>query len=229
MEQRETMPTVRIQNEREEDYRAVEEMTRKAFWNINEPGCSEHYLAHILRRHGDFIPELDFVAKTPEGTVVGNVMYTRAKLTDEKGAEMTILTFGPISVHPAYQRKGIGKALLEHSFLKASEMGYEVIVIYGNPDNYVARGFKSCKKFNVCREDGAYPAAMLVKELKEGVLDGRKWFYRESSAYEFEKEDAEKFEEQFEPMKKEYLPCQEEFYIHSHSVIVDAGGQTEEE
>lgn len=217
----ERKPAVKMRNERKEDYRIVEELTRKAFWNISEPGCNEHYLAHILREHEDFIPELDFVAEMPDGTIAGNVMYTLAKLTDEEGREMSALTFGPISVHPAYQRMGISRVMLEHSFVKAAEMGYEVIVIYGNPDNYVARGFKSCKKYNVCREDGAYPSAMLVKELKEGALDGRKWFYRESPAYSFDGEDAEEFEKRFEPMKKEYLPCQEEFYIHSHSVIVD--------
>lgn len=216
-----TKLTVKIRNERKEDYRIVEELTRKAFWNVNEPGCNEHYLAHILRGHEDFIPGLDFVVETPDGTIVGNVMYTLAKLKDEDGREMPVLTFGPISVHPAYQRMGIGRMMLEHSFAKAAEMGYEVIVIYGNPDNYVARGFKSCKKYNVCRQDGAYPSAMLVKELKEGALDGRKRFYQESPAYSFDGEAAEKFDRQFEPMKKEYLPCQEEFYIHSHSVIVD--------
>ena len=41
-----------IRNEEERDFRAVEELTKKAFWNIHVPGCNEHYLAHILRNHG---------------------------------------------------------------------------------------------------------------------------------------------------------------------------------
>lgn len=32
-----------IRNERFEDYRVVEEMIKKAFWNLSEPGCNEHY------------------------------------------------------------------------------------------------------------------------------------------------------------------------------------------
>lgn len=210
---------VTIRNENREDFRKVEELTRKAFWNVNVPGCDEHYLAHILREHEDFIPELDFVAETNDGEVVGNVMYTKSKLKDESGRDLQILTFGPISVHPDYQRMGIGKKLLEYSFDKAIQLGYKVIVIFGNPDNYVARGFKSCKKYNVCTKDGVYPAAMLVKELVSGTLDGRKWFYCESPAYEFKSSEAEKFDEQFESMKKEFRPSQEEFYIHSHSII----------
>ena len=42
-------------------------------------------------------------------------------------------------------------------------MGYEAIVIFGDPNNYVGRGFQSCKKHRVHLEDGTYPAAMLVK------------------------------------------------------------------
>ena len=102
--------TFRIRRETQEDYRRVEELTRRAFWNLYVPGCSEHYLAHILRDHADFIPELDLVAEL-EGSIIGNIMYTKASLTDEDGTEKPILTFGPISVLPEYQRQGCGKAL----------------------------------------------------------------------------------------------------------------------
>ena len=125
-EKRNPYDGIRIENESPKDYEAVEILTRRAFWNVNE----EHYLAHILRSHEDFIPELDFVAKTADGNVVGNVMYTRAGLVGEKGQELSILTFGPLSVDPDYQRRGIGKSLLEHSFQKAAAMGYGAIVIF---------------------------------------------------------------------------------------------------
>ena len=75
---------VLIRNEREEDTRAVEEVTREAFWNLYVPGCSEHYIAHTLRQHKDFIPELDYVALV-DGRVVGNIMYTRARLANDAG------------------------------------------------------------------------------------------------------------------------------------------------
>lgn len=215
------MFSITIRNETKSDFREVEILTRKAFWNVNIPGCDEHYLAHVLRDHEDFIPELDLVAETDDGKIVGNVMYTKAKLVEETGTELSILTFGPISVHPDYQRRGISRKLLEFSFDRADALGYKVIVIFGNPDNYVSRGFKSCKKYNICTADGSYPAAMLVKELAPGTLDGTKRVYRESPAYAFERSDAEKFDEQFEPMKKEVRPSQEEFYIHSHSIIRD--------
>ena len=99
-----------IRNERETDYQRVEEITRKAFWNLYIPGCVEHYLAHVMRGHADFLPELDFVVEIG-GQVIGNIMYTKAKLMDESGQEKGILTFGPVSILPAYQRKGYGKRI----------------------------------------------------------------------------------------------------------------------
>ena len=131
-----------IRNEKEADRKIVEDITRKAFYNVYVPGCMEHYLVHIMRDHGDFIPELDFVIEH-DGQIVGNIMYTKAKLTDENGTEKEILTFGPVSILPECQRKGYGKMLIEHSLNRAAELGYEAVVIFGSPSNYVSSGFKS--------------------------------------------------------------------------------------
>lgn len=196
----------------------VEELHRKAFWNLYIPGCDEHYLAHILRTHEDFVPELDYVCEL-NGQVIANVMYTKSKLVDEQGNTTEILTFGPISVRPDFQRKGIGKHLLEKSFHEAVKMGYKAIVIFGNPDNYVARGFRSCKRYNICLEGDIFPAALLVKELKVNFFDGRKYYFYESSAYKISQKEAEAFDAGFEYRKKEFQPSQEEFFIHSHAIM----------
>ena len=109
--------------------------------------------------------------------------------------------------------------LIERSFEKARELGFDVVVIFGNPDNYVSSGFQSGKKYNICSENGGFPAAMLVKELRPGVLDGRKWYYRESAAYQMDSEEAEVFDRQFKPKEKRWQPSQEVFYILSHTEI----------
>ena len=72
------------------------------------PGCFEHYLVHIMRAHEDFIPELDFVI-TLNDEIIGNIMYTKAKLTDADGNQKEIVTFGPVSIKPKYQRNGLEK------------------------------------------------------------------------------------------------------------------------
>lgn len=209
---------LKIRKETEADYQRGEEITRKAFYNMYMPGCVEHYLVHIMRFHRDFIPELDFVLEL-DGEVVGNIMYTKAKLTDENGQEKEIVTFGPVSVLPEYQRKGYGKQLIEYSFEKAAALGYEAVVIFGSPANYVSRGFQSCRKYKVCVENGTYPAAMLVKELVPGALDGRTWIYKESPAMQIREEDAKRFDDTLEKMEKKWQPSQEEFYILSNAVL----------
>lgn len=210
--------SIKIRNEEETDYGRVEEITRKSFWNLYVPGCIEHYLVHVMRSHKDFLPELDLVIEV-DNRIIGNIMYTRARLVDESGEEKDILTFGPVCILPEYQRKGYGKRLMEYSFERAAALGYDLIVIYGNPNNYVSRGFKSCKKYNVCLENGTYPAAMMVKELRPNVLDGRKWVYHQSPVYDIDEQEAGRFDEGLESMEKKYQPSQEEFYIHSHSII----------
>ena len=207
-----------IRNERESDYKNVEDITRKAFYNVYVPGCMEHYLVHIMRGHEDFIPELDFVIEV-DGQIVGNIMYTKSKLTDEGGTEKEIVTFGPVSILPKYQRKGYGKMLIEHSLKRAAELGYEAVVIMGSPANYVGSGFQCCRKYNVCVEKGKYPAAMLVKELKPGALDGRLWFYSDSRVMNVDEREAQAFDDGLEKMEKKWMPSQEAFYIMSHAFV----------
>lgn len=210
--------TIRL--EATKDYREVENLAREAFWNLSVPGCDEHYFIHILRQHEDFIPALDFVLEI-DGKIIGSIMYSKAKLVDENGIEKHILTMGPICIHPAYQRKGYGKILLEYTFDKAMALGYDTIINFGNPDNYIARGYKSCKKYNVCLKGDVFPAALLVKELKKDVFDGRKWYYQESAVTELlgDEKKIEEFDAQFPPKVKQWRPSQEEFYIHSHSIL----------
>ncbi len=210
-----------IRLEKPEDHREVENIIRDAFWNLHVPGCSEHYFAHMMRSHGDFVPELDLIIEA-DGKIAGSVMYTRSRLVDDKGESKEILTFGPVAIRPEYQRKGIGKALLAYSFNEALRLGYEVIVIFGNPANYVSSGFVSCKKHNICLGDSdIYPTALLVRELIPGALDGRRWhFYESDVAHCCEDEEAVfLFDSEFPPKEKKWQPSQEEFYIHSHSTL----------
>ena len=106
-----------VRNEKETDHRHVEELIRKAFYNLYVPGCTEHYLARVMRGHEDFIPELDLVLEL-DGRVIGSILYTKAKLSDAAGKEKEILTFGPVCIAPEYQRMGYGRRLMERLLKK---------------------------------------------------------------------------------------------------------------
>ena len=145
------------------DYRAVEELTREAFWinTDSNPFIDEHYLVHNLRENPCFIPELDFVAEI-DGKLVGNVVYSRAKIITPDGIETEVLTFGPLSVLPEYQNKGIGQALMEHSIAEAKRLGHCAIVFHGHADYYPRFGFKRAFEYGLAHDYDSCMAMELI-------------------------------------------------------------------
>lgn len=201
---------IEIRAEQKEEFKLVEEITREAFWNVQVPGCEEHYMVHVMRNHPDFIKELDLVAVV-DHQVVGNIMYMKSHMVDDENVKTETLTFGPISVLPGYQRKGVGTLLIETSFKKARKMGYKVVIIAGHPHNYCKHGFKNAKDFNISDSEGNFPYGLLAFELSKGFLQGKKYRCHFSEAYRINSDEAEKYDQQFKPKKKEYRYTQEEF------------------
>jgi len=208
-----------IRLETKDDYTQVEELVREAFWNLYVPGCDEHYLVHTMREHPDFIPELDFVAVS-ENKVVGNIMYTKSYVVDETNHRIETITFGPVSVLPAFQRQGIGSALICHSREVALEKGYKAIIIQGHPHNYCKHGFKSSKDYNIGNAEGKFPYGLLVLELEKGIFEGRCWTYYSSDVYNIDVNAVDEYDKLFVHKKKEYKTTQEEFLIASRAYIV---------
>ncbi len=194
-----------IRLEQPPDYRAVEELTREAFWNLHAPGCDEHYLAHVLRSHADFLPELDFVA-AHGAEIVGNIMFTRSRVED-----LPTITFGPISVLPVYQRMGIGSALIRHALAAAREMGHRAVLIFGDPAYYARFGFLPGKDFGIRTADDMYAAALQALELAPGSLDNVRGRFFESDAFEIDVKLSEKFDRQFSSKPRLALAAQAEF------------------
>ncbi len=209
---------ISLRHEMAADYTSVEQVTREAFWNLYVPGCSEHYLAHVMRDHRDFIPDLDYVACI-DNQIVGNIMYTKSKVIDETGQTIETLTCGPVSVLPKYQRKGIGSALIQQTSSRARAQGYPAIIIYGSPSNYCRHGFKSCRDYNLSNMGGKHPYGLLVLELKEGSFRNHFWRYQESDVYNVDSGKAEAFDQQFEHKEKGYRYTQEEFKIACRAYV----------
>jgi predicted N-acetyltransferase YhbS len=204
---------ITLRPETSRDYRAVESLTRDAFWNLFVPGCDEHYLVHIMRDHPDFVKELAFVAED-NGTIIGNIMYMKTSVTEVDGNEtLETLSFGPICVAPAYQHNGVGSQLICHTMALAVSLNYKAIIILGHPHNYCKHGFKSSKDFNICDAQGRYPFGQLAKELVPGVFNGKSWKYILKDIYNIDPSAVEQFDKQFPPKEKKHLISQEEFSI----------------
>lgn len=198
------MKNLIIRLETEKDYKAVENLTREAFWNVYKPGCSEHYVLHTYRSSPDFVSELDFVMEK-DGVLIGHVMFVRANIDTDDGRVLPIMTFGPISIHPDYQRQEYGKILLDYALEKAVEMGAGAICIEGNIDFYSKCGFvvASTKGIHYYAEprENVVPYFLLC-ELKKGFFDGVTGTYHTPKGYFVEDSDVEKFDKTFPPKEK---------------------------
>jgi predicted N-acetyltransferase YhbS len=200
---------IKLRLEEEKEYRLVEELTREAFWNVFFPGCCEHLVIHNLRKADEFIKELDFVA-IHNNKIVGNIVYVEAKIKDDD-KEYTVLTFGPLSVLPEYQNKGIGGKLINHTIKLSKEMEYKAIIIYGDPEYYKRFGFKKSKEYNITNKDNKYPAALLVLELYPNALNGINGIFDEGKIYEIDEKEFEEFEKGFEKKEKGVTKSQQRF------------------
>ena len=204
---------VEIRKISEPDYSAIVKVTREAFWDLYVPGCDEHYLAHVMCTHPDYMAELSFVAMY-EDSIVGSIQYTRSHIISTTGARIDTCTFGPISVEPRYQRQGIGGALINHSAQAAMKSGCKAIIILGNPFNYFKYGFRSSSDFAISDREGKYPFGLLVRELEKGFLTNAAGTFHYSAVYDsIDKSAVEQFDAQFESKAKGYSYTQDLFAL----------------
>ena len=180
-----------VREERPEDYRRVEEITKAAFsypGRIEQGGIGcpyEHWMVHELRKR-DGIQPLSLVAEMEE-VMVGHIICSHAAVkTKEKS--IPVLNFGPLSVLPEYQRKGVGGALLKTMMERAKKLGFGAILFFGRPEYYPQFGFVEAAKFGITDCNGANYPAFMAMELQEGYLSqARGGKYYESDIYDDEK------------------------------------------
>ncbi len=199
-----------IRPEEKKDHAAVENLVRESFWNVYRPGCSEHFVLHVLRDDPAFVPELDFVMEK-DGALIGQNMFMKTRIDADDGRTVPVLTMGPICITPALKHRGYGKALLDHSLEKAAALGFGAVLFEGNIDFYGKSGFDYASKFGIRYHDlpeGADASFFLCKELIPGYLDGITGVYQTPQGYYVDDADVEAFDKGFPPKEKRKLPGQ---------------------
>ena len=199
-----------IRNETPADFAAVEYLVRESFWNVYRPGCSEHYVIHVLRDDPAFIPELDLVMEL-DGTLIGQNMFMKTVIEADDGRRVPVLTMGPICITPSLKRRGYGKKLLDRSLELAAALGYGAVLFEGNIGFYGKSGFTHAREFGIRYHDlpeGADDSFFLCKELIPGYLDGVTGVYQTPAGYYVDDADVEAFDRGFPPKEKQKLPGQ---------------------
>lgn len=202
---------IALRTEQPADHAQTEHVTREAFWNYYVPGCNEHYLLHIMRGSTSFIPELDVVA-VHGSRIVGNIVYATSVIRTDGGKEYEVLGMGPIAVLPEYQRRGIGRRMIDYTRARAREMGFRAILLYGDPDYYSRCGFVPAEMLGIRTADDMYAAALQTCELQRNSLSGLKGRYVEADVYHMDEKSAAEFDRHF-PAKKRLsgTPSQQRF------------------
>ena len=199
-----------IRMEKQEDYRETENLVREAFWNVYRPGCSEHYVIHVLRDDPAFVKELDFVMEK-NGRLIGQNMFMKTVIEADDGRAISVLTMGPIGITPPLKRKGYGKILLDYSLEKAAELGFGAVLFEGNIGFYGKSGFDYASRFGIRYHDlpeDADSSFFLCRELIPGYLDGITGVYQTPQGYYVDDADVEEFDRAFPHKVKLKLPGQ---------------------
>lgn len=194
---------ISVRLEQAEDHRRVGEVVRAAFDYPERLargglGCPyEHWMVHELRKR-DGILDLSLVAEAAGG-IVGHIICSKATVRTAE-LEIPVLNFGPLSVLPAYQRQGVGRALMTAMLERAMRQGHGAILSFGRPEYYPQFGFREAACFGISDSEGQNHAAFMAMELIPDYLTcayGGRYF--ESDIYDDDanRERVKAFDRQF--------------------------------
>lgn len=134
---------VTIRTEALKDYNRIAEITELAFYAMIDATHSsflpEKNMIALLRHGSMFDPELSLVAEV-DGQIVGHALYYPFEMRlDDK--PIRAVSLGPIATHPAFQKQGVGMALMAEGHRRAKEKGYPLALLLGHPSYYPKAGY----------------------------------------------------------------------------------------
>lgn len=130
-------PAIVIRPETDADADAIRDVTVSAFKTLAISGHTEQFIVAALRAARALTVSL--VAEA-DGRVVGHIAFSPVTLSD---GTRDWYGLGPVSVLPAYQRQGIGKALIEAGLVRLKSLGARGVCLVGHPDYYIKSGFRN--------------------------------------------------------------------------------------
>jgi len=128
-------PKITIRNETDDDVNAITEVTAAAFKTLEISNHTEQFIVAALRAAKALTVSL--VAEV-DGQVIGHIAFSPVTISD---GTRNWYGLGPVSVLPAYQRQGIGKALIREGLSRLKEMKAQGCCLVGHPDYYRKFGF----------------------------------------------------------------------------------------
>ena len=126
-----------IRNETAADVSAITDVTVAAFKTLKISNHTEQFIVAALRAAQALTVSL--VAEV-DGRVIGHIAFSPVTIAD---GTQNWYGLGPLSVLPAYQRQGIGKALMQAGLSRLKALNAQGCCLVGHPDYYRKFGFKN--------------------------------------------------------------------------------------
>ena len=139
------------------------QVNQRAFGRINEAR-----LVEALRGSPAFIPELSLVA-FDGAEVVGHILFTRIVVKTPTDSCQAV-ALAPVAVLPAFQRRGIGSALVRRGLSDARDLGHRVVIVLGHPEYYPRFGFVPAEPLGIRPPFEASREAFMVLGLQPDAL-----------------------------------------------------------
>jgi len=130
-------PQIVIRDETNADVGMIAEVTIAAFKTLEISNHTEQFIIEALRAAKALTVSL--VAEV-DGRVVGHIAFSPVIISD---CTRNWYGLGPVSVLPGYQRKGIGKALIQEGLSRLKVLNAQGCCLVGHPDYYRKFGFKN--------------------------------------------------------------------------------------
>ena len=130
-------PEIVIRNETESDIDAITEVTIEAFKTLEISNHTEQFIIEALRKAKALTVSL---VADMDGRVIGHIAFSPVTISD---GTPDWYGLGPVSVLPEYQRKGIGKTLIEEGLSRLKDMNARGCCLVGHPDYYRKFGFEN--------------------------------------------------------------------------------------
>ena len=128
---------VLIRDEKRTDFAVISEVTIAAFETMEISNHTEQFIIEALRTAKALTVSL--VAEA-DGIVVGHIAFSPVIMPD---GTKDWYGLGPVSVHPDFQRKGIGKALIQDGLSCLKNLQAKGCCLVGHPQYYRQFGFEN--------------------------------------------------------------------------------------
>jgi predicted N-acetyltransferase YhbS len=148
-----------IRHEIDADAAAIERLHSRAFG----PGRFAR-TAYRLREGVAHDGKLSFVA------LVGSLIVGSIRLSPLRLGEADGLMLGPLTVDPAFMRRGIGRALIERSLEAARGEGHRLVLLVGDEPYYARAGFQRVPRGRLAMPGPLDADRLLMLELQPGAF-----------------------------------------------------------